>query len=56
MAQSFSLVNTIAPARLGPSFRWLLSATVVNNVGDGIVVAAGPLLVASQTHDPFVVS
>jgi MFS family permease len=56
VAQSFSLANTIAPQRLGASFRWLLSATVVNNIGDGIVVAAGPLLVASLTHDPFLVS
>ena len=29
---------------------------IVNNVGDGVVLAAGPLLVASQTHDPFLVS
>jgi len=29
---------------------------VVNNLGDGIVLAAGPLLVASQTSDPFLVS
>ena len=45
-----------APARLGRSFRWLLSATIVNQVGDGVVIAAGPLLVASQTRDPFLVS
>ena len=44
------------PARLGRSFRWLLSATVVNNIGDGIAISAGPLLVASQTQDPFLVS
>ena len=49
-------VETVAPRRLGSSFRWLLSATVVNNVGDGIAIAAGPLLVASQTRDPFLVS
>lgn len=48
--------ETIAPARLGRSFRWLLAAAVVNNTGDGIVLAAGPLLVASQTSDPFLVS
>jgi MFS family permease len=48
--------ETIAPARLGRSFRWLLSATVINNVGDGIALAAGPLLVASQTRDPLLVS
>ncbi len=48
--------ETIVPARLGRSFRWLLAATIVNNVGDGIVLAAGPLLVASLTTDPFLVS
>ena len=50
------MIDTIAPRRLGSSFRWLLSATVTNNVGDGIAIAAGPLLVASQTRDPFLVS
>lgn len=48
--------ETVVPARLGRSFRWLLSATVVNNVGDGIALSAGPLLVASQTRDPLLVS
>lgn len=50
------LTEAIAPARLGPGFRWLLAATVINNAGDGVVIAAGPLLVASQTRDPFLVS
>jgi predicted MFS family arabinose efflux permease len=50
------LVETIAPARLGRGFRWLLSATLINNVGDGIAIAAGPLLVASQTRNAFLVS
>jgi MFS family permease len=49
-------VERIVPGRLGPGFRWLLAATVVNNAGDGVVVSAGPLLVASQTRDPFLVS
>ncbi len=44
------------PARLGRPFRWLLSATVVNNIGDGVVLSAGPLLVASLTRDPLLVS
>lgn len=48
--------ETVVPARLGRSFRWLLAAAFINNVGDGIVLAAGPLLVASQTNDPFLVS
>ena len=50
------IAEPIAPSRLGRNFRWLLSATVVNNVGDGIALAAGPLLVASLTRDPFLVS
>ena len=44
------------PARFGRSFRWLLSSSLVNNAGDGVAIAAGPLLVASQTRDPFLVS
>ena len=48
--------DLIVPRRLGPSFRWLLAAAIVNNFGDGVVLAAGPLLVASQTSDPFLVS
>ncbi|MDQ3553821.1 MAG: MFS transporter, partial [Chloroflexota bacterium] len=50
------IIDIVAPRRLGSSFRWLLSATVVNNAGDGVAIAAGPLLVASQTRDPFLVS
>lgn len=40
---------------MGRSFRWLLASSWVSNIGDGIAVAAGPLLVASQTHDPVLV-
>lgn len=50
------ITETVAPSRLGRSFRWLLSATIIDNVGDGVALAAGPLLVASQTRDPFLVS
>ena len=50
------IVETLAPARLGPGFRWLLSSSWLSNTGDGIAIAAGPLLVASQTQDPFLVS
>jgi MFS family permease len=50
------IVEAIVPARLGRSFRWLLSSTVLNNAGDGVALAAGPLLVASQTRDPLLVS
>jgi MFS family permease len=50
------IIETLAPARLGQSFRWLLAAAIVNNAGDGVALAAGPLLVASQTRDPLLVS
>jgi MFS family permease len=50
------LVETLAPARLGRDFRWLLASSWVSNLGDGIALAAGPLLVASQTHSPILVA
>ena len=49
-------LDIAAPPRLGRSFRWLLGTSVVNNFGDGVALAAGPLLIASQTRDPFLVS
>ncbi len=42
--------------RLGPDFARLLSATVSSNLGDGIRLTAGPLLVASLTQDPVPVA
>jgi MFS family permease len=50
------IIEIISPARLGSSFRWLLSASFITNVGDGIAISAGPLLVASLTRDPLLVS
>ena len=38
------------------SFRWLLATSVLTNIGDGVALAAGPLLVASETRDPLLVS
>ena len=49
-------LEALAPARLGRSFRWLFSSAIVSNAGDGIALSAGPLLVASLTHDPVLVS
>ena len=46
----------IAPSRLGRSFRWLLASSWVTNLGEGITLTAGPLLVASQTHNPLAVA
>ncbi len=50
------IVETVVPGRLGPGFRWLLASSWTTNLGDGIAVAAGPLLVASLTDDPLLVS
>lgn len=49
-------VETLAPSRLGVGFRWLLASSWVSNLGDGLALAAGPLLVASQTRDPRLVA
>ena len=40
------VLDGIAPPRMGTSFRWLLASSWVTNIGDGIAIAAGPLLVA----------
>jgi MFS family permease len=50
------VAELIAPSRLGRSFRWLLASSWVTNLGDGITLAAGPLLVASQTRSPLTVA
>jgi predicted MFS family arabinose efflux permease len=50
------LSEAAVPARLGVAFRWLLASSWSSNLGDGIALAAGPLLVASLTDDAFVVS
>ena len=50
------LVEALLPARLGVGFRWLLGSSWLTNLGDGIVLAAGPLLVASMTDDARLVA
>jgi len=50
------LADLILPTRLGAGFRRLAVSSWFSNLGDGIALAAGPLLVASQTHDPFLVA
>lgn len=40
----------------GTGFGRLWAANAVSNVGDGITLAAGPLLVASLTDNPVLVS
>ncbi|NYH40959.1 MFS family permease [Micromonospora jinlongensis] len=45
-----------ASARLGADFTRLWTAAAVSNVGDGVTMAAGPLLVASVTDNPALVA
>lgn len=51
-----TFVDAVVPRRLGVGFRWLLASSWTTNLGDGIAIAAGPLLVASQTDQPFLVA
>ncbi|MGL5865081.1 MAG: MFS transporter [Dermatophilaceae bacterium] len=41
---------------MGVPFRWNLASSWVSQLGDGIALAAGPLLVASQTDDPRLIA
>ena len=51
-----SLLDVVAPPRLGRGFRLLMASSWTSNVGDGIALAAGPLLVASKTDHEFLVA
>lgn len=51
-----SLGDLIAPRRLGSDFRWLLASSWTSNIGDGIALAAAPLLIASLTSSPVLVA
>ena len=50
------IVEVVVPARLGTGFRWLVASSWTSGIGDGFAISAGPLLVASQTHDPRLVA
>jgi predicted MFS family arabinose efflux permease len=50
------LVEALVPTRLGTGYRWLLASSWSTNLGDGLALAAGPLLLASLTRDPFLIS
>jgi len=50
------VVRLVAPPRFGIGFRWLLSSSWTSNLGDGIAIAAGPLLVASLTDDALLIA
>lgn len=50
------VVDAIAPPRFGHAFRRLLTSAWASDLGDGVALAAGPLLVVSLTRDPFLVA
>ena len=50
------VIETVLPARLGSGFRWLVGSSWVTNLGDGLLIAAAPLLVASQSRNPVLVA
>src|SRR5690606_1533999 len=50
------VAERLLPAALGPAFRRLWGSSLVANVGDGILLAAGPLLVTTLTREPFAVA
>ncbi|WP_371814167.1 MFS transporter [Phycicoccus sp. HDW14] len=50
------LVDIVVPPRMGTAFRWNLASSWVGQIGDGIALAAGPLLVATQTRSPVLIA
>ncbi|MDD7962353.1 MFS transporter [Microbacterium thalli] len=50
------IAEWVAPRRLGRDFRWLFASSVTSNIGDGIALAAAPLLIASMTDSPVLVA
>ena len=51
-----TVVDAIAPRRFGDGFRRLLASAWASDLGDGVALSAGPLLVVSQTRDPFLIA
>ena len=50
------MIERLSPESLGRDFRWLWASSAVTNIGDGVLLAAGPLLVTTVTRDPLAVA
>lgn len=50
------MIERFSPTVLGRDFRWLWASSVVTNIGDGVLLAAGPLLVTTVTREPLAVA
>ncbi|MEU7712460.1 MFS transporter [Micromonospora chalcea] len=49
-------MRALPSARLGADFTRLWTASAVSNIGDGVTMAAGPLLVAAVSDDPALIA
>jgi MFS family permease len=49
-------LRALVSARLGADFTKLWTASAFSNIGDGVTMAAGPLLMASITTDPALIA
>lgn len=49
-------MRALVSARLGADFTKLWTASAVSNIGDGVTMAAGPLLVASVSNSPALIA
>jgi MFS family permease len=45
------ILESVLPAYLGRDFRWLVASSWTTNLGDGLALAAGPLLIAAETEN-----
>lgn len=48
--------SRLFPRELGPEFRWLWGSSAVTNLGDGVLLSAGPLLMTTLTREPFAIA
>jgi predicted MFS family arabinose efflux permease len=50
------LIDALLPRALGRDFRFIWSSSTLSNLSDGVLLAVGPLLVASVTRQPLAVA
>jgi MFS family permease len=55
-AATKGIAERLAPTGLGRDFRWLWGSSAISNLGDGVLLSAGPLLVTTITREPFAVA
>lgn len=53
---TMAFLDGLLPERLGRPFRWLFASATLSNLGDGVLLAAGPLVVTEVTRSPIAVT